>query len=40
MKFDVFEKMYEYLWELIYNVLAIFGIEKNAEGNLEEVPAE
>lgn len=40
MKFDVFEEMYKYLWELIYNVLAIFGIVKNEEGNLEKVPEE
>ncbi len=40
MNFDVFETMYEYLWELIYKVLEIFGIKKNEEGNLEEVPAE
>ena len=27
MKFDVFEKMYELLWEAIYKILAIFGVE-------------
>lgn len=27
MKFDVFEKMYQLLWECIYNILKIFDIE-------------
>lgn len=37
--FETFEVMYAYLWELIYNILAIFGIEKNEEGNLVEKDA-
>ena len=36
MKFDVFETMYAYLWEFIYNVLKIFGSEKDEAGNLVE----
>lgn len=36
MDFSIFETMYEYLWEFIYKVLAIFGIEKDGEGNLAE----
>ena len=36
MKFDVFEKMYELLWECIYNILAIFGVTKDEEGNLKD----
>ena len=27
MKFDVFETMYQMLWDLIYKILAIFEIE-------------
>ena len=27
MKFDTFEAMYAYLWELIYKLFEIFGIE-------------
>lgn len=34
MKFDTIETMYQYLWDFIYKVLAIFGIEKDEEGNL------
>ena len=34
MKFDVFETMYAYLWEFIYEVLAIFGITRDGNGNL------
>lgn len=37
--FKTFEDMYAYLWELIYNILKIFGIEKNAEGDLVEKDA-
>lgn len=33
MNFDMFEKMYALLTELVYNILAIFGIERDAEGN-------
>ncbi len=40
MKFDIFEDMYKMLWEALYKILAIFGIVKNGEGNLEEVPEE
>ena len=39
MNFKVFEDMYKMLWALIYDILKMFGIEKNAEGNLEDVPA-
>ena len=34
MKFNVFETMYAYLWEFIYEILAIFGIKKDDNGNL------
>lgn len=34
MKFDIFEDMYKKLWALIYDLLAIFGYEVNAEGDL------
>ncbi|MGN0486997.1 MAG: hypothetical protein ACI4GB_07160 [Acutalibacteraceae bacterium] len=34
--FAVFEDMWAYLWEMIYKLLAIFGIVKNEEGNLED----
>lgn len=27
MNFDAFEAMYQMLWEAIYKILAIFGIE-------------
>ena len=27
MKFDVFETMYAYLWEFIYKLFEIFGVE-------------
>ncbi|MDD6011871.1 MAG: hypothetical protein PUC33_03385 [Oscillospiraceae bacterium] len=36
MDFTVFETMWAYLWEMIYKILAIFGIVKNEEGNLED----
>lgn len=32
--FENLEAMYALLWEFIYKVLAIFGIEKDEEGNL------
>ena len=35
--FETFEIMYAYLWECIYNILKIFGIEKDEEGNLVDV---
>ena len=31
---DYFKDMYAFLWEFIYEVLAIFGIEKDENGNL------
>lgn len=34
MNFDALKEMYAYLWDFIYKVLAIFGIEKDEEGNL------
>lgn len=34
MKLEMFKEMYAMLWEFIYNVLAIFGIEKDENGNL------
>lgn len=34
MEFDVLKDMYALLWDFIYTVLAIFGIEKDEEGNL------
>ncbi len=34
MNFDALKEMYAYLWDFIYTVLAIFGIEKDEEGNL------
>ncbi len=37
--FETFEAMYALLWEAIYKILAIFGIEKNEEGNLVEKDA-
>ena len=36
MDFASFEAMYAMLMDFIYAVLAIFGIEKNEEGNLKE----
>ena len=33
MNFDMFEAMYKLLTKLVYEILAIFGIEKDAEGN-------
>lgn len=38
---DSFVKMYQLLWnELIYKLLAFFGIEKDEEGNLVKKDAE
>lgn len=34
--FATFEAMYALLWECIYNILKIFGIEKDADGNLKD----
>jgi len=34
MNFDAFKEMYAMLWDFIYAVLAIFGIEKDENGNL------
>lgn len=34
MNFDALKEMYAMLWDFIYAVLAIFGIEKDEEGNL------
>lgn len=31
MNFEAFEAMYQMLWEAIYKILAIFGIELKAE---------
>ncbi len=36
MNWDIFEDMYAYLMDFIYAVLAIFGIEKDEDGNLIE----
>lgn len=36
MDFAFFEEMYAMLMEFIYNVLAIFGITKDANGDLVE----
>ena len=36
MNFAYFEEMYKMLWEFIYKVLEIFGITKDANGNLTE----
>lgn len=33
---QVFEDMYAMLWEFIYKLLAIFGIEKDENGNLKD----
>ncbi len=32
--FADFEAMYALLWEFIYKILAIFGYERDASGNL------
>lgn len=34
MNFEAFEAMYQMLWTAIYNILAIFGIVKDEDGNL------
>ena len=34
MNFEALEAMYAFLWEFIYKILAIFGIEKDEAGNL------
>ena len=34
MNFDALKAMYAMLWDFIYEVLAIFGITKDEEGNL------
>ncbi len=34
MNFDALKEMYALLWEFIYNILAIFGITKDENGNL------
>ena len=34
MDFTAIKVMYEYLWNFIYEVLAIFGINKDEAGNL------
>ncbi len=31
---QTFKDMWQMLWNLIYEILAIFGIEKDEEGNL------
>ena len=31
---DYFKDMYAFLWDFIYEVLAIFGITKDENGNL------
>ena len=36
----IFKDMYAYLWEFIYNILAIFGITKDENGNLVEEKVE
>ena len=33
---DAFKVMYAMLWEFIYNILAIFGITRDENGNLVE----
>ena len=33
---DTFKAMWGYLWAFIYEILAIFGIEKDEEGYLVE----
>ena len=39
MKFNVFETMYAYLWEFIYEILAIFGIKKDDNGKIQLIQA-
>lgn len=34
MNFDYIKEMYAMLWDFIYEVLAIFGIKKDENGNL------
>ncbi len=34
MDLTIFKDMYAFLWEFIYAILAIFGIEKDENGNL------
>lgn len=34
MNFDYIKEMYAMLWDFIYEVLAIFGITRDANGNL------
>ena len=34
MNFDYLKAMYAMLWDFIYDVLKIFGIEKDEAGNL------
>ena len=34
MDLNLFKDMYKMLWDFIYNVLAIFGINKDEAGNL------
>ena len=36
MNFAMFEEMYAMFMDFIYNVLAIFGIKKDENGNLVE----
>lgn len=36
---NTIKDMYQMLWDFIYKVLAIFGIEKDADGNLVEKDA-
>jgi hypothetical protein len=35
-----FKAMYAMLWDFIYKILAIFGIEKDENGNLVETEVE
>ncbi len=39
MDFELFEDIYALVCDFIYKVLAIFGIEKDEEGNLVEKDA-
>ncbi len=34
MNLDILKTMWQYLWDFIYEVLAIFGITRDEEGNL------
>ena len=34
MNFDALKEMYKMLWDFIYEVLAVFGITKDENGNL------